>query len=40
MKEQKTNAMRILEQKKIPYRALEYPHGEAPVDGETVAELT
>ena len=40
MKEQKTNAMRILEQKKIPYRALTYPHGDAPVDGTTVAALT
>ena len=40
MKEQKTNAMRILEQKKIPYRALAYPHGDAPVDGTTVAALT
>ncbi len=40
MKEQKTNAMRILEQKKIPYRSLDYPHGDEPVDGVTVAELT
>ena len=40
MKEAKTNAMRILEQKRIPYRALEYPHGDGPVDGATVAELT
>ena len=40
MKEQKTNAMRILEQKKIPYTATEYPHGDAPVDGVTVAQLT
>lgn len=40
MKEQKTNAMRILEQKKIAYASMEYPHGDAPVDGETVAALT
>ena len=40
MKEQKTNAMRILEQKKIPYRSLDYPHGDGPVDGVTVAQLT
>ena len=38
MKEQKTNVMRILEQKKIPYKAHEYPHGDGPVDGVTVAE--
>ena len=40
MKEQKTNAMRILEQKKIAYEAMDYPHGDGPVDGVTVAELT
>ena len=40
MKEQKTNVMRILEQKKIPYAAHEYPHGDAPVDGVSVAQLT
>ena len=40
MKEQKTNAMRILEQKKIPYKALDYPHGDGPVDGVSVAQLT
>ena len=40
MKEQKTNAMRILEQKKIPYKALDYPHGDGPVDGASVARLT
>ncbi|MBQ7082237.1 MAG: Cys-tRNA(Pro) deacylase [Oscillospiraceae bacterium] len=40
MAEQKTNVMRILEQKKISYTAHSYPHteGEA-VDGETVAAL-
>ena len=40
MKEQKTNAMRILEQKKIPYASHDYPHGDGPVDGVTVAQLT
>ncbi len=40
MKEQKTNAMRILEQRKISYIAYEYPHDGGPVDGVTVAELT
>ncbi len=40
VKEQKTNAMRILEQKKIPYKALDYPHGDGPVDGASVARLT
>ena len=37
MKEQKTNVMRLLEQKKIPYQARHYPHGEEAVDGLTVA---
>ena len=40
VKEQKTNAMRILEQKKIKYSAHEYPHGDEAVDGVTVAQLT
>lgn len=31
--------MRILEQKKVPYTAHEYPHGDEPVDGMTVAAL-
>ncbi|MGN0625628.1 MAG: Cys-tRNA(Pro) deacylase [Oscillospiraceae bacterium] len=39
MAEIKTNVMRILEQKKIPYQAHSYPHGEEPVDGATVARL-
>ena len=39
MAEQKTNVMRILEQKKISYTAHSYPHGNGPVDGVTVAEL-
>jgi len=40
MAEQKTNVMRLLEQKKIKYTAHEYPHSDAPVDGVTVAMLT
>lgn len=37
---EKTNAMRILDQRKIKYNAYEYPHEEGVcVDGETVAEL-
>ena len=39
-KEEKTNVMRTLEQKKIPYTAYAYPHEEGvAVDGETVAKL-
>ena len=38
-KEEKTNVMRILEQKKIAYTAHSYPHEEGvAVDGVTVAE--
>ena len=37
MKEQKTNVMRILDQKKIPYEHRQYPHGDEAVDGLTVA---
>ncbi len=40
MAEQKTNVMRLLEQKKISYTAHEYPHSDEPVDGVTVAKLT
>ncbi len=40
MAEQKTNVMRLLEQKKIKYTAHEYQHSDAPVDGITVAKLT
>ena len=37
-KEEKTNVMRTLEQKKIPYTAYTYPHEEGvPVDGVVVA---
>ncbi len=39
MKEQKTNVMRLLEQKKIQYTAHEYPHGDEAVDGLTVARI-
>lgn len=39
-KEEKTNVMRTLEQKKIPYTAYTYPHEEGvAVDGETVARM-
>ena len=40
MAEQKTNVMRILEQKKIAYTPHSYPHGDEAVDGVTVARLT
>ena len=40
MQEQKTNVMRVLDQKKIAYTAHSYPHGEEAVDGVTVAKLT
>lgn len=37
---EKTNAMRILEQRKIKYQVYEYPHEEGIcVDGQTVAKL-
>ncbi len=39
MAEQKTNVMRLLDQKKIKYTAREYPHSDAPVDGVTAASL-
>ena len=37
---QKTNVMRVLEQKKIAYVPHEYPHGDEAVDGLTVARIT
>lgn len=40
MAEQKTNVMRVLDQKKITYIAHSYPHGDEAVDGVTVAKLT
>ena len=39
MAEQKTNVMRLLEQKKIAYQPHSYPHGDDAVDGVTVAGL-
>ena len=39
MKEQKTNVMRLIEQKKIKYTPHEYPHGDEAVDGLTVAQI-
>ena len=37
-KEEKTNVMRVLDQKKVPYTPHTYPHdGDAALDGETVA---
>lgn len=38
MSEEKTNVMRILDQKKIPYTPYSYPYDGGPVDGLTVAE--
>lgn len=39
-KDEKTNVMRTLEQKKIPYAAHTYPHEDGvAVDGVTVAEM-
>ena len=38
-KEEKTNVMRILDQKKIPYTPHVYPVGETVPDGVTVARL-
>ena len=40
MADNKTNVMRVLDQKKIAYKAHSYPHGEDAVDGVTVAKLT
>ena len=38
-KEEKTNVMRVLEQKKIPYTAHAYPVGDAAPDGVSVARM-
>ena len=38
-KEEKTNVMRLLEQKKIPYTPHSYPAGDKAPDGVSVAEL-
>lgn len=35
----KTNVMRVLEQKKVSYTAHTYPHGDDPIDGVTVAGM-
>lgn len=40
MAEQKTNVMRLLDQKKVRYTPHEYAHGDEAVDGVTVARLT
>lgn len=37
--QEKTNVMRILEQKKIEYTPHTYPHDDGPVDGVTVAGM-
>ena len=36
---EKTNVMRILDQKKIKYNAYEYPHNGEALEGTTIAEL-
>ena len=38
-KEEKTNVMRVLDQKKIPYVPHTYPVGDAAPDGVTVAQM-
>ena len=38
-KEEKTNVMRVLEQKKVPYTAHSYPHDETAPDGVSVARM-
>ena len=38
-KEEKTNVMRVLEQKKVPYTAHTYPVGDSAPDGVSVAEM-
>ena len=40
MSEEKTNVMRILDQKKISYTPHHYTHGDIAPDGVTVARLT
>ena len=37
-KEEKTNVMRVLDQKKIPYTAHTYP-ADGPIDGVSVAAM-
>ena len=36
---EKTNVMRLLDQKKVPYTPHTYPHGDDAVDGATVAAI-
>lgn len=38
-KEEKTNVMRVLDQKKVPYTAHTYPVGETAPDGVSVAQM-
>lgn len=38
-KEEKTNVMRVLDQKKIPYTSYTYPTGDDAPDGVTVARM-
>ena len=38
-KEEKTNVMRVLDQKKVPYTAHTYPVGDCAPDGITVARM-
>ena len=38
MKDDKTNVMRILEQKKVPYRALSYDPGDGPLSAAEAAK--
>ena len=38
-KEEKTNVMRVLDQKKVPYTPHAYPAGDAAPDGVTVARM-
>ena len=38
-KEEKTNVMRLLDQKKVPYTAHTYPVGDSAPDGVTVARM-
>ena len=38
-KEEKTNVMRVLDQKKAPYTAHSYPAGETAPDGVSVARM-
>ena len=37
---EKTNVMRLLDQKMVPYTPHTYPHGDDAVDGVTVAQMT